>query len=153
MQGLREASQHITRSKKWAKDVPQQTCLPGKYIAAIKEMKRRSIISHNAQGIIMWHHCIPTRMAVIQSLITASQQGSPTVDDHLAVSRNKALFCAVTRWLGGKSSRQCRRRGSDPHVRKTPGEGKRQPTLSIPAWRVHGQRSPAGCSPWVCEHD
>lgn len=54
---------------------------------------------------------------------------------------------------------QCRRRGFDPWVRKTPGSREWQPAPEIP-WRKlqklpkksHGQKKPGGAiSPWTCK--
>ena len=41
-------------------------------------------------------------------------------------------------------------RGSVPGLGRFPGEGNGNP-LSILAWEIHGQRSPAGNSPWGCK--
>ena len=45
--------------------------------------------------------------------------------------------------------RRCKRHGFDPWVRKIPWDGKWQPTPVFLPGKSHGQRSPAGYSPWV----
>ena len=56
----------------------------------------------------------------------------------------------LPRWLSGKESAwQCWRCGFDPWVRKIPWRGKWQPTPVFLPEKSRGQRSLAGCSPWV----
>ena len=52
-------------------------------------------------------------------------------------------------WLSGKESTcQCRRWKFDPWVGKIPLRRKRQPTPAFLPGKSHGQKSPAGYSPW-----
>ena len=55
----------------------------------------------------------------------------------------------LPRWLRGKeSASQCRRCRFDPWVKKIPWRRKWQPTPAFLPVKPHGQRSPAGSSPW-----
>ena len=52
-------------------------------------------------------------------------------------------------WLSGKEATcQCRRRGFGPWVEKTSLEWEMAPTPVFLPEKFHGQRSPAGYSPW-----
>ena len=55
----------------------------------------------------------------------------------------------TTSWLGGKGSTcQCQRVGLNPWIRKIPWRRKWQLTPVFLPGEFHGQRSPAGYSPW-----
>ena len=55
----------------------------------------------------------------------------------------------LPRWLSGKESAcQCRRRGFEPWVRKTPWRRKWQPTAVFLPGESHGQGSLVGYSLW-----
>ena len=59
------------------------------------------------------------------------------------------------RWHSGKESaclcRVCRRCKFDPWVRKIPWNRKQRPPPVFLPGKFHGQRSPAGYSPWGCK--
>ena len=50
------------------------------------------------------------------------------------------------RWLSGKDTCQCRKRGSDPWVREVPGEG--NGTSVFLSGKYDEQKNMAGYSPW-----
>ena len=59
------------------------------------------------------------------------------------------LFTGLLWWFNGKESAcQSRRCGLDPWVRKIPWRKKWKPTPVFLPGKSHGERSPAGYSPW-----
>ena len=103
--------------------------------------RRRKLIIKLTQN----HKRLPTAKAILRKKYKA---GGVTFSDFNFYYKARVIK-GLPHWLSGiESACQCRRRGFDHWVRKSPWRKKWQLTVIFLPGKSHGQRSLAGYSPW-----